>query len=825
MSRRSRTIIIICLGVAFLLRIWGFDFGLPYDFHPDEHQYVDNALRWHTSGQMELSFANPPLFTYILTAGLWFWMQFSPYEPTPAWLTGAYLFARWWSIAFGVLTIALMYPLGKRFSGQRVGLVSCILLTALFLPAREAHFAVNDALVTFFTVLSLYFSLKLFQTRQRLVYIQAGAAVGLTAASKLTGGVVVLAVLVAHALTTARSKTAANSFFTLKAHRYLGLSLLVAGATFALISFHMVWNLPRFIQRLNDLLVFGREGFYGAKMGPGTGWAFYVDVFGWGMGWPLFFTALIALVVSLWQRQPQGGLLASLPLALFAALGAQKAFSARYLLPAIPPLVVFAAVGLVWLASRWPFFGRHRWVMWPLLLGIGLAQPLTNLVWFNHLLTQPDTRALATAWFTEAFPQDTVVVKEFYGLMPNIVFTNKHWPYKIISLDKLDANRNERDYYLAHKTELIAISNYVYDRRLQDAAAEAGRQAQLAFLEEQATLLKTFDPYLPSYSQDFFYLDQLYGPARETLQRRQPGPLIKIYRLPYDKQPYSVEVPPISVPVQANFGGKLMLLGYDLPVRRAEPGEGLPVTLYWQVLTRMDEIYVVFNRLLDREQQVWGGYDRWPLETAKTTLWHPNEVVVDTFNLPVAADAPDGVYTIDIGLYRQDDPQALPLPLIHQREPIDQNSIRLGPVKVGGPDPDVTLEAPSPRNPLLIKLGDPATIALRGYDLDLVDEALRLKLYWESLAQTSVDWTTFVHLRSETGQVVAQKDGPTGNERYPTSLWDAGDVIADEVMLPLPDQASASYRLVIGLYNLTTGQRLVVPGYADNEIILTEQSW
>jgi len=49
-------------------------------------------------------------------------------------------------------------------------------------------------------------------------------------------------------------------------------------------------------------------------------------------------------------------------------------------------------------------------------------------------------------------------------------------------------------------------------------------------LDEQAELVAVFDPYMPGYS-GFFYHDQVYGPANDTLDRRRPGPIIRIYRL------------------------------------------------------------------------------------------------------------------------------------------------------------------------------------------------------------------------------------------------------------------------------------------------------
>lgn len=519
-----------------------------------------------------------------------------------------------------------------------------------------------------------------------------------------------------------------------------------------------------------------------------------------------------------------GIIVSVLPLILFSFMGAQKLFTARYLLPAVPPLVALVAATLTQLEIRWNFFRLNRAVLWPIIVIVLVAQPLSNLIWFNHLLTLPNTQEIATQWFIKNFPSDTVVAKEAYSILPDTVYINKHWPYKVIALDTGDQTRKGPNHYLSHKTEIISVSNYRYGRIRQDPAAEETRLKQLEFLDEKAILIKEFNPYARSGSEEWFYQDQLYGPAGETMQRFLPGPLIKVYELPYENQPYSLEKPQISNLVNANFDNKMLLLGYELPSRRAVPGGTLPLTLYWQPITRMSKTYVIFNHLLDNQQQNWGGYDRWPQETSKTTLLVPGEVIVDTFQLPVSANAPDGVYTIDLGLYEQADPTAAPLPLWRDGDFIEQNSVRIGPVKIGGPPPEVLRSSYeiSPQKPLAVNLGQPPVIKLRGYDLSFESEKLSLTLYWSSLAQTQLNWSIFVHLRNDTGETVAQKDGPAGEElAYPTSLWDRGEIIIDEIFILLPDELpSGQYTLAVGLYNLIDGMRLPVPDSANNEIIL-----
>ena len=87
---------------------------------------------------------------------------------------------------------------------------------------------------------------------------------------------------------------------------------------------------------------------------------------------------------------------------------------------------------------------------------------------------------------------------------------------------------------------------------------------------------------------------------------------------------------------------------------------------------------------------------------------------------------------------------------------------------------------------------------------------LKLTLYWRTDSPPHTDYTTFLHWRNATNENVAQQDSPPANGRYPTSLWDTGEIIVDELVLPLADVPAGEYTPVVGLYDFATGVRLAV---------------
>ncbi len=287
------------------------------------------------------------------------------------------------------------------------------------------------------------------------------------------------------------------------------------------------------------------------------------------------------------------------------------------------------------------------------------------------------------------------------------------------------------------------------------------------------------------------------------------------------------------VPLEANFANQVKLLGYTLGANRAEPGGGIPLTLYWQGLDWMGHNYTIFTRLLAADQTSHGGRDRLPQEGYSTLYWAPGEIVVDPFGVPVDVDAPAGVYYLNVGLYQEVNGQAVSLPLVQDGQPIETASVTIGPFKIGPTPPGWTVPAAKPQVSLTQPFGDAPNLTLLGYDLTgeanqpvqnskLSPQNLKLTLYWRVESPLRLNYTTFVHLRNEAGEIVAQKDQLPLDGIYPTSLWEPGEIIADEVTLPLPpDLPAGMYWLVMGLYNFESGDRLSAPGQPEQAVTLT----
>jgi hypothetical protein len=88
---------------------------------------------------------------------------------------------------------------------------------------------------------------------------------------------------------------------------------------------------------------------------------------------------------------------------------------------------------------------------------------------------------------------------------------------------------------------------------------------------------------------------------------------------------------------------------------------------------------------------------------------------------------------------------------------------------------------------------------------------LTLTLFWQATAPIEVDFTVFVQLVDATNTIVAQQDHKPQEGFYPTPYWQPGEEIIDTHILPLPlTLPPGGYTLLLGLYEVETGQRLQI---------------
>lgn len=254
--------------------------------------------------------------------------------------------------------------------------------------------------------------------------------------------------------------------------------------------------------------------------------------------------------------------------------------------------------------------------------------------------------------------------------------------------------------------------------------------------------------------------------------------------LPAYPRPHIYQPAPDLTRTCLRFESGLQVEAIDLP-DEVKPGQPLPVTLYGFGLETSDVAQTVLVELVGWEDEILGH--------AETDLsWHVGDVVSDTVFLSVSDSLPTRGL-VRLSMPDQTATSATGRPLVL---PLVVDSVKVAPARPYQPDPAFQTN---------IQFGD--VLKLVGYDLR--EETGNVTLYWQALAPMTNDFTTFVHLLDEEGNLVAQDDSQPGHGRYPTSIWEPGEFVADTKSLPMLEG-----QIVVGVYLFETLERL--PALDDN---------
>lgn len=258
--------------------------------------------------------------------------------------------------------------------------------------------------------------------------------------------------------------------------------------------------------------------------------------------------------------------------------------------------------------------------------------------------------------------------------------------------------------------------------------------------------------------------------------------------------------PTVGGSLNIELEGKVALLGYGLNGGSFKPGEEVYLSLRWKGLESDLKSYSIFVHLFDAQGTLWAQDDSEPAGGLyPTNYWRVGEAITDTHRLTLPTDIPAGRYRLEMGVY---EPSTMKyLSTTDGRERIVLDFLK---VEVGKEDltPQHTIEA---------NLDDKVT--LLGYDIisrkigpgDTID----LTLYWQEQRKMEKGYTVFVHLIDEEGQIWGQKDNQPEGGFYPTSFWDVEEVIKDEYRFQVrPETPAGEYQIEVGMYLLDTNERL-----------------
>ena len=358
-KRTTRLLLGAILVTAFLMRVWGIDYDLPYIYHPDEPMNIGVSHRIFSTGDLNPHFFNyPSLFFYINALGdamYYYGGKFAGVFQTPgdllpplslamgvteAPLPGAILFGRLTTVIFGLGSVLLVFEIGRRLSGH----ILVALLAALMLAVSPANVALNrfitpDSYVVFFVLAAFLASLTIFQKGGTRYYVAAGLMAGLAISSKYSSALVLLVLLGAHFLRHGRAGFGKRDLYVALVACALGFALTTP---FALLDFPKFWADMRFE---TQHYATGHAGMEGDTL------RWYLRYL-WDTTGIITLLAVIAIGWGVYKRSKKIFLLAIFPVTYFVFISRFVVRNDRTIMPLIPFLFLLAAWLLGWLLEH-----------------------------------------------------------------------------------------------------------------------------------------------------------------------------------------------------------------------------------------------------------------------------------------------------------------------------------------------------------------------------------------------------------------------------------------------------------------------------------------
>lgn len=467
----------LVLMVAAVARIHEIDFGLPHNDHPDESVIIAKPLWMMKKGLNPHNFVYPSVYYYSLivtyeTASKWpvavDW--FLPAEVDDvAKKIRLYVLGRLTTAFYGILTVLLLYPVGRRLYGRaRTGLFAALFLALNVAHMHNSMYITTDVPVAFYTLLCFYFAVKAYDTGRFSPWALLSAlAAGLTLSTKYNGG----SILVAPAMVVLFF--CINEYRAQDAHRRIGAVLLRAswrwlalavvfffgfaiGTPYALIDYQgfidgFVWSIDHY------------SGGHTGAMGSNNWWYYTVYLARYGMGYGQFGLALLGVGALLWGRRQKDMLYLVFFLLYFLEISIFTVRFTRNLCPVLPLLALYAAVGLElvigWIAGKGEVSaGRRRLAAAAgtvMLIG-ALIYPVHDRVKEEIKGRRPFSGAMIAEWVPANIPDGATVAAELYT--PGIEWGDRRLVYQRFLF------RKSPEWYAARGVTYFIFNSYAYKR-------------------------------------------------------------------------------------------------------------------------------------------------------------------------------------------------------------------------------------------------------------------------------------------------------------------------------------------------------------------------
>lgn len=474
---KIKLILLLLIIVTLFLSIYGNNWGLPSRWYADEK--VSNVLHmiakktfvdvydfyYHPTGyQMLLGIFLVPFLVYLKLSGYPLdalkeaasvsWIHMARLFPDFA--VNIYIYSRILSAILGVITVYMVFLMGKRLYNEKTGLISAALLSVTMGFAAVNHFAKHISLINLLIVVSLFFAI-----RGRLLW--AAFFVGFSCSVQLNGFLLTLPLLTAFI------------------YNYKGfgqfLKVSIAGSVFYIIGFiigtpSVLYSLPQYLKTFNGLFLTnataGAESRAPFFVGPANYLFELLSIYGVF----IFFFIICGIIYALinWRNTTKGEVIIDTfviaYLLIMTVLFTDKYPQTKHIIAIVPLLVLFGGRAIsIFLENR-----KISVFLKYLIVAFVFLYSFVYIIKADMVFAKDDTRYASTEWIRKNVPKGSTieVFNQIHFVFEECILDN----YEIIYMGHSSKEYNQakiprwvdvsdRDEYVKHLNKDDSLADYI----------------------------------------------------------------------------------------------------------------------------------------------------------------------------------------------------------------------------------------------------------------------------------------------------------------------------------------------------------------------------
>jgi hypothetical protein len=239
--------------------------------------------------------------------------------------------------------------------------------------------------------------------------------------------------------------------------------------------------------------------------------------------------------------------------------------------------------------------------------------------------------------------------------------------------------------------------------------------------------------------------------------------------------------------------------------------EGIPITLYWETIGRINGEHNVYIRLVDEHGNIWGQVDRMVLAGLwRPDRWYTGYFLRDEYKLPVDPATPPGTYHFEVGMYDFSSGESFGVV-----KNIGQVTLTASQRLVAPDDVEIETE-------LMVPINDKLTLVGHNYEDVSFPPGGEItgKVFWQAARSLDSEYQIeFSLLDTDQQQEYIVTEQPLSSD-YATTRWRRSEVVGAAYRFRIPAVAPpGEYPLALNVVDPQTGSRVGEPVIVANIMV------